>query len=63
MQPSSLAASLTSNALSALTSLAAGGGGNSPHPPTKKRRAKRTEEERIDYLRADPYVAQFEPYR
>lgn len=33
------------------------------NPPTKKRRAKRTEEERIDYLRNDPYVAQFEPYR
>lgn len=31
--------------------------------PTKRRRAKRTEEERIDYLRADPYVAQFEAYR
>ncbi|RXW18298.1 hypothetical protein EST38_g7556 [Candolleomyces aberdarensis] len=33
------------------------------HPPTKRRRAKRTEDERIDYLRADPYVAQFEAYR
>ncbi|KAF5387389.1 hypothetical protein D9757_005727 [Collybiopsis confluens] len=33
------------------------------HPPTKRRRAKRTEEERIAYLRADPYVAQFEAYR
>ncbi|KAF8327836.1 hypothetical protein F5887DRAFT_1189849 [Amanita rubescens] len=33
------------------------------HPPAKRRRAKRTEEERIDYLRADPYVAQFEAYR
>ncbi|EGN96943.1 hypothetical protein SERLA73DRAFT_161883 [Serpula lacrymans var. lacrymans S7.3] len=33
------------------------------NPPTKRRRAKRTEEERIDYLRADPYVAQFEAYR
>lgn len=32
-------------------------------PPAKRRRAKRTEEERIEYLRADPYVAQFEPYR
>ncbi|KAJ7278238.1 hypothetical protein C8J57DRAFT_1222097 [Mycena rebaudengoi] len=32
-------------------------------PPTKRRRAKRTEEERIDYLRADPYVAKFEAYR
>ncbi|KAJ2912160.1 hypothetical protein MD484_g8254, partial [Candolleomyces efflorescens] len=30
---------------------------------TKRRRAKRTEEERIEYLRADPYVAQFEAYR
>ncbi|OCH96286.1 hypothetical protein OBBRIDRAFT_787362 [Obba rivulosa] len=29
----------------------------------KRRRAKRTEEERIDYLRSDPYVAQFEAYR
>ncbi|KAJ3763828.1 hypothetical protein EV360DRAFT_65996 [Lentinula raphanica] len=33
------------------------------HPPTKRRRAKRTEEERIAYLRADPYVAKFEAYR
>ncbi|KAH7891025.1 hypothetical protein F5I97DRAFT_120467 [Phlebopus sp. FC_14] len=33
------------------------------NPPLKRRRAKRTEEERIDYLRADPYVAQFEAYR
>ena len=33
------------------------------HPPTKRRRAKRTEEERIHYLRSDPYVAQFEAYR
>jgi len=33
------------------------------NPPPKRRRAKRTEEERIDYLRADPYVAQFEAYR
>ncbi|KAK2467184.1 hypothetical protein APHAL10511_000733 [Amanita phalloides] len=33
------------------------------HPPAKRRRAKRTEEERIDYLKADPYVAQFEAYR
>ncbi|KAF8159140.1 hypothetical protein B0H34DRAFT_391322 [Crassisporium funariophilum] len=33
------------------------------HPPTKRRRAKRTEEERIEYLRADPYVGQFEAYR
>ncbi|TFK37321.1 hypothetical protein BDQ12DRAFT_156071 [Crucibulum laeve] len=33
------------------------------HPPAKRRRAKRTEEERIDYLRADPYVARFEAYR
>ncbi|KAH9971027.1 hypothetical protein BGW80DRAFT_1460913 [Lactifluus volemus] len=32
-------------------------------PPSKRRRAKRTEEERIQYLRSDPYVAQFEPYR
>ena len=36
---------------------------NSGNPPLKKRRAKRTEEERIEYLRTDPYVAQFEPYR
>lgn len=33
------------------------------NPPTKRRRAKRTEEQRISYLRADPYVAQFEAYR
>ncbi|KAF5344689.1 hypothetical protein D9756_011478 [Leucocoprinus leucothites] len=33
------------------------------HPPAKRRRAKRTEEERIQYLRSDPYVAQFEAYR
>ncbi|KAF8652508.1 hypothetical protein AX16_004364 [Volvariella volvacea WC 439] len=33
------------------------------NPPAKRRRAKRTEEERIAYLRADPYVADFEPYR
>ena len=32
-------------------------------PPAKRRRAKRTEEERITYLRSDPYVAQFEAYR
>ncbi|KAI0085744.1 hypothetical protein BDY19DRAFT_1018610 [Irpex rosettiformis] len=32
-------------------------------PQIKRRRAKRTEEERIDYLRSDPYVAQFEAYR
>ncbi|KAK0214849.1 hypothetical protein IW262DRAFT_1403324 [Armillaria fumosa] len=34
-----------------------------PPPPTKRRRAKRTEDERIEYLRNDPYVAQFEAYR
>ena len=34
-----------------------------PPPASKRRRAKRTEEERIEYLRADPYVAQFEAYR
>ncbi|KAJ6611107.1 hypothetical protein B0H10DRAFT_2165898 [Mycena sp. CBHHK59/15] len=34
-----------------------------PEPPLKRRRAKRTEEERIEYLRGDPHVAQFEPYR
>ncbi|EIW75303.1 hypothetical protein CONPUDRAFT_169667 [Coniophora puteana RWD-64-598 SS2] len=33
------------------------------NPPPKRRRAKRTEEERIDYLRSDPYVAEFEAYR
>jgi len=33
------------------------------HPPAKRRRAKRTEEERIEYLRSDPYVGQFEAYR
>ncbi|CCM02636.1 uncharacterized protein FIBRA_04740 [Fibroporia radiculosa] len=32
-------------------------------PQAKRRRAKRTEEERIEYLRTDPYVAQFEAYR
>jgi hypothetical protein len=32
-------------------------------PPPKRRRAKRTEEERIQYLRSDPYVAQFDAYR
>lgn len=36
---------------------------NRSEPPTKRRRAKRTEDERIEYLRTDPYVAQFEPYR
>ncbi|KAI9507151.1 hypothetical protein F5148DRAFT_150886 [Russula earlei] len=37
-----------------------------PHsagPPSKRRRAKRSEEERIQYLRSDPYVAKFEAYR
>ena len=33
------------------------------NPPVKRRRAKRTEEERIEYLRSDPYVAEFEAYR
>lgn len=33
------------------------------HPPAKRRRAKRTEEERIDYLKSDPYVSEFEAYR
>ncbi|KAJ7871011.1 hypothetical protein B0H13DRAFT_1895968 [Mycena leptocephala] len=32
-------------------------------PPLKRRRAKRTEDERIEYLRADAHVAQFEAYR
>ncbi|KAH9940791.1 uncharacterized protein BXZ73DRAFT_75337 [Epithele typhae] len=32
-------------------------------PQAKRRRAKRTEEERIEYLRSDPYVAKFEAYR
>ena len=32
-------------------------------PLAKRRRAKRTEEERIEYLRSDPYVAKFEAYR
>ncbi|KAI0732221.1 hypothetical protein C8Q72DRAFT_903373, partial [Fomitopsis betulina] len=32
-------------------------------PQAKRRRSKRTEEERIEYLRNDPYVAQFEAYR
>ncbi|KZT69213.1 hypothetical protein DAEQUDRAFT_765543 [Daedalea quercina L-15889] len=34
-----------------------------PEPQAKRRRSKRTEEERIEYLRNDPYVAQFEAYR
>ena len=33
------------------------------HPPAKRSRAKRTEEERIDYLKSDPYVSEFEAYR
>jgi hypothetical protein len=35
------------------------------HPPAKRRRAKHTEleEERIDYLKSDPYVSDFEAYR
>ncbi|KAF7968535.1 hypothetical protein HWV62_30147 [Athelia sp. TMB] len=33
------------------------------HPPPRRRRAKRTEEERISYLRSDPYVSKFEAYR
>ena len=33
------------------------------NPPVKRRRAKRNEAERIEYLRIDPYVAKFEPYR
>ena len=36
---------------------------NVPGPPSKRRRAKRSEEERIQYLRSDPYVAQFDAYR
>ena len=32
-------------------------------PPSKRRRAKRSEEERIQYLRSDPYVAEFDAYR
>ncbi|KAI0046046.1 hypothetical protein FA95DRAFT_1672021 [Auriscalpium vulgare] len=32
-------------------------------PASKRRRAKRSEDERIEYLRSDPYVAQFEAYR
>ncbi|TBU24181.1 hypothetical protein BD311DRAFT_730013 [Dichomitus squalens] len=32
-------------------------------PQAKRRRAKRTEEERIEYLRTDPYVAKYEAYR
>ncbi|KAJ6533806.1 hypothetical protein DFH09DRAFT_1092389 [Mycena vulgaris] len=44
---------------------AGGGVGDAAHlgPPAKRRRAKRTEEERIEYLRADAHVAQFEAYR
>ena len=38
---------------------------NTPTIPTqrKKRRPKRSEEERINFFRTDPYVAQFEAYR
>ncbi|TFY82309.1 hypothetical protein EWM64_g1697, partial [Hericium alpestre] len=36
---------------------------SSGNPPNKRRRAKRSEEERIEYLRSDPYVSHFEPYR
>lgn len=36
---------------------------NASAPPSKRRRAKRSEEERIQYLRSDPYVAQFDAYR
>lgn len=39
------------------------GQGEPTAPQPKRRRAKRTEEERINYLRSDPYVAQFEAYR
>jgi hypothetical protein len=35
----------------------------STKPPPKRRRAKRSEEERIQYLRSDPYVAEFEAFR
>lgn len=38
-------------------------GPDASQPQAKRRRAKRTEEERIDYLRSDPYVAKFEAYR
>lgn len=48
----------------ASTELKAGSNSNSaPGPPSKRRRAKRSEEERIQYLRSDPYVAQFDAYR
>ncbi|KAJ3492893.1 hypothetical protein NMY22_g20284 [Coprinellus aureogranulatus] len=40
-----------------------GHAGQGNEPPPKRRRAKRTEDERIEYLRNDPYVAQFEAYR
>jgi len=33
------------------------------HTQRKKRRPKRSEEERINFFRTDPYVAQFEAYR
>ena len=46
------------------TELKAGSNSNTaPGPPSKRRRAKRSEEERIQYLRSDPYVAQFDAYR
>ncbi|KAF7335087.1 hypothetical protein MVEN_02259300 [Mycena venus] len=58
--PGSISANPASDAAAAahLNSLYAQGG-----PPAKRRRAKRTEEERIEYLRADVHVAQFEAYR
>ncbi|KAJ7030284.1 hypothetical protein C8F04DRAFT_961759 [Mycena alexandri] len=54
--PAHAAAYPATTAHSTSTSIAEG-------PPAKRRRAKRTEEERIEYLRADAHVAQFEAYR
>ncbi|KAF6750703.1 hypothetical protein DFP72DRAFT_1013170 [Ephemerocybe angulata] len=63
--PSSSIPSTLTSTLNANTNANANGNANANAgiPPPKRRRAKRTEEERIDYLRADPYVAQFEAYR
>ncbi|KAF5357496.1 hypothetical protein D9758_012516 [Tetrapyrgos nigripes] len=60
MPSSSLNTFSNLNALSTLNALSFS---YASHPPAKRRRAKRTEEERIAYLREDPHVAKFEPYR
>ena len=60
---SSDSGSLSDSAVSSApsTPVAAAAGDGAPAP--KRRRAKRTEEERIEYLRSDAYVARFEPFR